>query len=135
MLAIEPRASHSGNEELRAVGVGPSIGHAQKVGLGVLELKVLIGKLLAVDGDTPSAVMVGKVTTLAHELGNDAMETAALVGILLGIIADTEGAEVLGSLRDHIRMELKDDTAERVAVSSDIEKAAGFGHGFLMDAR
>ena len=44
------RGDNSGDEELGAVGVGASVGHGQQVGLGVLDLEVLIGELLAVDG-------------------------------------------------------------------------------------
>ena len=53
------RAWYSGDEELRAVGVSSSIGHRQLTWLGVFELEVLIGKLLAVDGLSTSSVVSG----------------------------------------------------------------------------
>ena len=36
MLAIEPGGDHSGDEELRAVGVWAGVGHGQETGLGML---------------------------------------------------------------------------------------------------
>ena len=79
MLSIEPRARDRGDEELGAVSVGTSVGHGEKVGLGVLVDEVLVGELHAVDGLTTSTVAGGEVTTLAHELLDDAVETATLV--------------------------------------------------------
>jgi hypothetical protein len=43
------RGDDGGDKELRAVGVLASVGHGQETLLGVLELEVLIGELLAVD--------------------------------------------------------------------------------------
>lgn len=67
VLAIEPRGDDGGDEELGAVAfcllasshsskvghllrVGAGVGHGQEEGLGVLQLEVLVGELLAVDG-------------------------------------------------------------------------------------
>jgi hypothetical protein len=47
--------------------------------LGVLELEVLIGELLAVDGFATGSVAVGEVTTLDHELLDDTVEGGALI--------------------------------------------------------
>jgi len=41
---------YSGDEELRAVGVGAGVGHGQETGFGVSQLEVLVRKFLAVDG-------------------------------------------------------------------------------------
>lgn len=49
VAAVEPLGLDGGDEELRAVGVGPGVGHAEEEGLGVLELEVLVRELLAVD--------------------------------------------------------------------------------------
>ena len=40
----------------------------------MLQLKVLVFKLVAINGLSSSAVVVGEVAALAHELGNDAVE-------------------------------------------------------------
>lgn len=48
--------------------------HTQKTGLGVAELEVLILKLVAVDGLSTSAIVVGEVTTLDHEVLNHTVE-------------------------------------------------------------
>ena len=50
VAAIEPRGDDSGDEELRAVGVGAGVGHGEEEGLVVGELEVLVGELFAVDG-------------------------------------------------------------------------------------
>lgn len=44
----------------------------------VLQDKVLIVKLAAVDGLAPGSIVVGEVPSLAHKLRDDAMEAAAL---------------------------------------------------------
>ena len=68
----------------------------QKVLLGVLQLEVLIGELVAVDALAASAVALGEVTTLDHELLDNTVEVGALVAIAL--LASSKGTEVLGGL-------------------------------------
>jgi hypothetical protein len=41
VLAVEPRSDDGGDEELGSVGVGSSVGHREKSGLGVLELEAV----------------------------------------------------------------------------------------------
>lgn len=53
-----------GDEELRVVGVTPSIGHRQNTWACVSNIKVLILKFAAVDGIATGTVTVGDVTTL-----------------------------------------------------------------------
>lgn len=62
VLPIQPRARHGGDEELRAVGVRPGVGHRQQPNGSVGEVEVLICKLLAIDGLAARAVAVGEVT-------------------------------------------------------------------------
>lgn len=76
---IQPWGGHGANKELTSIGVWASIGHGQDTGARVLQLKVFIRELGAIDGFATGAVVVGEVTTLAHELGNDTVEAAALV--------------------------------------------------------
>lgn len=69
----------------------------------MLDLEVLIGELLAVDGLATSAVATGEVTTLEHELGDDTVECRALVAEALGTGAEL--LEVLGGLGDDVVVE------------------------------
>lgn len=87
------------------VRVGAGVGHGQQTRAGVLDLEVLIGKLLAVDGLATSAVTTGEVTTLKHELRDDTVEGRALV--LQALIALAELQEVLGGLGDDVVVEVE----------------------------
>jgi hypothetical protein len=62
----------------------------------VLQLEVLIGELVAVDGLATSAVTLGKVTTLDHKVLDDTVEGRSLVTEAL--LASSKSSEVLGSL-------------------------------------
>jgi hypothetical protein len=64
--------------------------------LAVLQLEVLIGELVAVDGLATSAVALGEITTLDHEVLDDTVEGRALVAKAL--LASSKSSEVLGSL-------------------------------------
>jgi len=70
----------------------------------VAELEVLIGKFLAVDGATSSAVVAGKVTTLKHKVWNDTVEDGSLVVFAFGTTL-SDDLEVLGRLWDYIVVE------------------------------
>lgn len=85
------------------VRVGAGVGHGQQTRAGVLDLEVLIGELLAVDGLATSAVATGEVTTLEHELGDDTVEGRALVAEARGTGAEL--LEVLGGLGDDVVVE------------------------------
>jgi len=74
VLAIKPTSHDGGDEELRAVGIGTSIGHRQQEWSGVLFFEVLVGKLLTINGLAASSIATSKVTTLEHELGDHTME-------------------------------------------------------------
>ena len=84
-----------------------SVGHAQKEGLLVLELKVLVLELLSVNALTTGSVASSEVTTLDHERLDDTVETRALVVERLAILSLTllacaQCAEVLGGPGDDI---------------------------------
>ena len=55
------RGQDSGDEELGAVGVGAGVGHGQEALLGVLQLEVLVGELLAVDYRTVRSTCLCRV--------------------------------------------------------------------------
>lgn len=59
-----PGGLHRADEELGPVGVAPRVGHGQNAGSGVLQLEVLVGELLPVDGLSPGSVLLGEVTAL-----------------------------------------------------------------------
>ena len=99
MTPIEPAGHDGGNEELGAVGVLASVGHAQQTLLGVLQLEVLIGELLAVDGFPACAISSSEVASLDHEALDDSVEGGALVA--KAFLAGCEGSEVLGSLEGY----------------------------------
>jgi len=127
VLAIEPAGDDSGDEELTAVGVGTSVGHGKKSGLGVTHLEVLILELVAIDGLTTSAVATSEITTLKHEVGDHTVERAALVaeglaGAANTLLTSAEAAEVLSGLGHDIAVELEDDTASRSTTDGDIEE-------------
>lgn len=52
MLPVQPWSAGGGDEELRPVGVGPSVGHADPARAQVLQPEVLIRKCAAVDAFT-----------------------------------------------------------------------------------
>ena len=119
VLAVQPRGDGGGNEELGAVGVLAGVGHAcseshvshalglqcvsisqrtKKTLLGVLQLEVLVGELVAVDALAAGAVALGEVTSLDHELLDNTVEVGALVAKAL--LASSKGTEVLSGLQE-----------------------------------
>jgi hypothetical protein len=59
-----PGGLNSSNEELAPIGVWAGIGHTEVKGTLMLELKVLISKLLAIDTFTTTPISVSKISTL-----------------------------------------------------------------------
>lgn len=52
MLAVQPGGLGQGDEELRAIGVGPGIGHADPPYAIMLQFEVLIWKCLTINANT-----------------------------------------------------------------------------------
>ena len=52
MTAVQPGGLLNGDEELRTVRVLAGVGHGQPSGAVMLELEVLVGEAIAVDGAT-----------------------------------------------------------------------------------
>lgn len=120
MAAVQPGSVNSGDEELRAVGVGTSVGHGEETRAGVLLGEVLIRELSTVDRLTTGTVEVGEVTTLEHELGDDTVENRVLVAVAL--LTSSKSTEVLGGLGDDVVVELESDATKGLAVSSGVEE-------------
>ena len=68
VLSVEPSGDDSGHEKLRAVGSGASVGHGQQTGAVVLQLEVLIGKLLSVDGLSSGTVTLEKQAMVRKQI-------------------------------------------------------------------
>lgn len=64
VLAIQPFGVSSADEELGSIGVRAGVGHGQGAHALVLEDKVLILELLAIDRLAPRTVSVGEVSSL-----------------------------------------------------------------------
>ena len=97
------KKTYSGDEELRTVGVGTSIGHGQQTRTSVLQLEVLIGELFAVNAFASSTISVGEITTLNHEAGNNTVENGVFVVERLArftnaLFTSTQSTEVFDSL-------------------------------------
>jgi len=122
MFAVQPGGLGGTDEELAAVGVGSSVGHAEDSGSGVLELKVLVLELVAVDGLAPSSVVVGEVTALAHKVGDHAVESGSLVSHSL--LTSAKSTEIFSGLGDHIRSQLHDNAAHRAAAGLHVKEDA-----------
>merc|ERR1719240_1279952 len=124
---VEPRRLDSADEELRAVCARASVGHREHALTSVLELEVLIGKLLAVDGFAASAVAAGEIATLKHELRDHTVEDRALVVQRLArlahaLLASAESTEVLDSLGDRLAVEAHHDATRGLAIELDVKE-------------
>ena len=126
VLAVEPRGLLSADEELGAVRVGASVGHAENAWSGVLQGEVLVGKLSSVDGLATSAIVVGEVATLAHESRDNTVEGGVLVTEAL--LASAKSTEVLGGLGNNIATQFHDNSADRGATGGHVKENTGPGH-------
>lgn len=130
VLAIEPRSISSAQKELRAISVRSGVGHGENSWASVLEPEVLIRELVAIDGLSTRAIVVGEVTTLAHEARDDAVEGGS--GEPEALLASAELTEVLGGLGDDVGAELHDDAASRPSADGDVEENSGKRHGWCI---
>jgi len=126
VLAVEPISFGGAKEELGAVSVGSSVGHAQDSLSSVFLGEVLILELVSVDGLAASAILLGEVTALTHEAWDDAMEGRVFVSETL--FSGAESSEVLAGLGRHVRVQLKDDAAGRGTADLDVEVTVRHGY-------
>ncbi|GIX62261.1 pentatricopeptide repeat-containing protein [Babesia caballi] len=113
VLAVEVRRGHEGDEELRVVGVGAAVGHAEQPALGVLVDERLVVELVAVDADAARAVAVGDVAALHHEALDEPVELVALVVDVRLFVAEL--LEVLDGLGHRVLEERDDQPAALLA--------------------
>src|SRR5271166_2263713 len=74
VLAVEVRRGNFGDEELRAVGVRPTVGHRQAAGLveGQVGAELILKAISGI-----SAPIACRIATLDHEVRDDAMADGA----------------------------------------------------------
>ena len=77
-----------------------TVGHTQDSRSGVLESKVLVGKLVSVDRFSTGSVVVGEVSSLAHKSRDDTVERGSSVAESL--FSGAKSTEVLSCLGDNI---------------------------------
>ena len=107
-MCIRDRRGNMRDEELRAVGVRPGVGHRQHAGRIVLEVRVeLVGKRVA---GAAGAAPFG-AARLDHEVGDDAVELQAVVEA-----PRHEGLKIGHRLRGLVVVELE---ANRAAIGFD----------------
>ena len=131
MATIQPRRENGGDKELATIRVGAGIGHGQKSRCGVLELKVLIGEFVSVDGNPPSAISPGKVTTLAHEIRDNTVKLAALVSHTF--FACAKCSEILCCLGRGVCKQLKFDAPSLGGSNVHIEEHIGTRHSSVRE--
>jgi len=79
MAAIQPLGLYSCDEELGAIGVFASIGHAHPPRTLMLQLEILIRKFVTINTFTSCAITPSEVAPLDHETLNNTVEGAPFV--------------------------------------------------------
>ena len=99
----------------------------------MLEVKVLVVKLVPVDGFSTSATVISEVTTLEHEVRNDAMKDGILVVKWLSFLANSlltsaESTKVFDSFWDVVTVETHDNALRFTTANFDVKEY--FGRNF-----
>uniref|UniRef100_A0A3B1IGJ4 Uncharacterized protein n=1 Tax=Astyanax mexicanus TaxID=7994 RepID=A0A3B1IGJ4_ASTMX len=105
MLAIQPRSPGRSDEELRAVGVGPCISHADPAGSLVLY-----------------SISRCKVTSLNHEVFDDTVELAAFVTITFLERESGKSNKVVHSKGDDLSEQPNHNPANLMSSNCDVKK-------------
>lgn len=108
VFPIEPIGLGEGDEELRAVGSWPRIGHREIACAFVLHDEVFIWELRTINAFPASPVARGEVSALGHEPRDDAMEFGALESE--SGLASAEVDEVSRGVRDFVVEELENQS-------------------------
>ena len=109
VLSIKVRGFVEGQEELTAIGIGTSVGHAEDATLIVFELRFdLILEWLTINAWTIFSRSGGRRAGLDHEGGNEAMKWRVIV-----CVGSTQREEVVGRLWSGAAEKLKLEGAMR----------------------
>ena len=92
----------------------------------MLQVEVLVGKLVAIDGLATGAIVVGEVSALEHEVRDHAVKRRALV--TEPFFARAQSAEVLRSLGNDVSKEFERDATSILAVDVDVEENCRVSH-------
>lgn len=125
VFPIEPIGLGEGDEELRAVGSWPRIGHREIACAFVLHDEVFIWELRTINAFPASPVARGEVSALGHEPRDDAMEFGALESE--SGLAGAEVDEVSRGVRDFVVEELENQSEflQRLISNLDVEETFG----------
>ena len=129
MLLVQPGRFLGGDEELRAVGVGPGVGHADRVRLVVAQRGEFVGELGAPDGFAAGAV-AERVAGLDHEFADHAVEDGVVVVAGAGV-----GGEVFDGARGGVGEEADVDVAIGGVEDGGGREVGGFGFRWVLRVR
>ena len=129
VLAVQPGRIGGTDKELRSVGVGSGVGHAQRSDPAVVQVKVFVLESSSVNALATGSVAIGKVTTLAHESRNDAVKAGSLVS--LSLVFETELLEVFDRLGDRRSVQTHFDASRfrSVDINVKVDRFGDFGFG------
>jgi len=120
VLSVKPRRLDGGDEELGPVGVPAGVGHRHPAGAQVLQLEVLVGELVTVDGLASGAVSPGEVSALEHKTVDDPVELGTLVAESL--LAGSQSPEVLDGLGYGLAEQADDDGSLGLTPDLDVKR-------------
>lgn len=113
VLSVQPWSGRKCNEELTAVCVWPTVGHAQDSSSGVFQVSAnLVFEFLAVNGATAST-SAGRIACLNHEVRDDTVEDDIVVVAAFG-----KCREVLACLRGEASVRVLGSNAEEFIPSA-----------------
>jgi hypothetical protein len=106
----------------------------------MLEDKVFVVKLIAVDGFAPCAVTTGKISTLTHKTRNNAMEAGSLemqwlMTASLTAFSGTQGPKIVSGFGSHILSPFHDNAADGDVTNGDVKEnlgIVGYTHGLAL---
>merc|ERR1719343_571079 len=132
------------DEKLTSISVSTSIGHGKETTLGMLQLKVFIGKLVAINTLATSSISISEIASLYHKIFNNTMEDRSLVmqrfpRFSIALFSSAQCSKVLSSFRRNIRIQLHHNPTEIIIALLHIEEhmrivalSIGYQRSFLV---